>query len=523
MNQRICSLALALQVIAMTCLCACQGPKDPLVVRTTSGLVKGCMEEEVFSFRAIPYMKADRFMPPQPADPWDTVRICDHYGPQSMQNVGNREMGEDRMSEANAFCMNIWSTDLKAQKPVMLWLHGGGFASGAGYASPQDTGAGFARKDVVLVSINHRLDILGYLDLSACGEKYKYSGNVGMLDVVAALEWIRDNIAAFGGDPGNVTIFGESGGGGKVGTLLCMPPAQGLFHKAIIQSGTIININSKEMSQKLGLAVLTELGLTPEQADRLADVPYKELYRAGQQALAHSVGTRTPGTPMMWGFGPTPDGETLLQQPFSPGFASISSDIPILIGTTFNELQRSSYGQPLTADEAKEILKGTFAEETDAYIEAFAQAYPDYTPQDLLSIDRMFRPKTVITADAASAQKTAPVYTYMFTWRAPEGNAGSAHGYELPFCFNTLPFASRMLPNPTAEDLELADLMCGAWVNFATTGDPNTEGLPQWQPYTADNGEIMIFDLRREVRHNYDRTLQEIINRHCFPFPQLAM
>ena len=197
----------------------------------------------------------------------------------------------------------------------MLWIHGGGFDSGASTWNP---GVGLAKKDVVVVSLNHRLNILGFLDLSACSDKYKYSGNVGMLDIVAALQWIRDNISVFGGDPDNVTIFGESGGGGKVGTLMCMPVAKGLFHKAIIMSGTILNVNTKQMSQSLGMAVLKELGIAEDDIERIKDVPYEELYNAGQRAMAISVGVRKPGTPMMWGFGPTPDGETLLQQPFQP-------------------------------------------------------------------------------------------------------------------------------------------------------------------------------------------------------------
>ncbi len=204
-----------------------------------------------------------------------------------------------------------------------------------------------AKKDVVVVSINHRLNILGFLDLSTCGEKYKYSGNVGMLDAVQALEWVRDNIANFGGDPNNVTIFGESGGGGKVGTLLCMPPARGLFHKAIIMSGTILNVNTKKMTEELGEAVLKELGIDKKDVDRIKDVPYKDLYAAGQRAMAASIGTRRPGTPMMWGFGPTPDGDVLVKQPFQPDFADFSNHIPIMIGTTFNELQRQRYNEPM--------------------------------------------------------------------------------------------------------------------------------------------------------------------------------
>ncbi len=489
---------------------SCQ-PADPFTVKTTNGLVKGFDEEGTIAFKGIPYAKAERFMPPQPADKWDTVMICDQWGPQAMQG-GRNSRNEKEMSE-NCNVLNVWTTDLKAKKPVMLWCHGGGFDSGTSAWNP---GMGLAKKDVVVVSLNHRLNIIGFLDLSATGyPKYKYSGNVGMMDVVAALEWIRHNISAFGGDPDNVTVFGESGGGGKVGTLMCMPHAKGLFHKAIIMSGTILNVNNKAMTEELGLAVLKELGIPADQVELINDVPYDKLYQAGQRALAASIGTRSPGTPMMWGFGPTPDGEVLLQQPFQPDFASISSDIPLVIGTTFNELQRTQYGREMSLDDAKSAVHPIFGDDTEAYAAEFAEAWPDYIPQDLPSVDMMFRPKTIITADAASASKSAPVYNYMFTWKSPVSHI-SAHGAELNFCFNTLHLAGRDLPEPSESDLRLADRMAQSWANFAHTGNPNVEGLPEWHPYTAENGECLIFGPECEIRNNFDRSLEQIIDAHCF-------
>ena len=498
----MCMLAFAIATTAQE--------KNNQVVNTTLGQVSGIMQEGTHAFLGIPYAKVERFMPPQPVEKWEGVRACDHWGPMVMQQTWGKQLSEDEMSEQNSCVLNVWTTDLTAHKPVMLWLHGGGFDSGT---SEWDPGMQLAKKDVVVVSINHRLNILGFLDLSAVSDQYKYSGNVGMLDVVQALEWIRDNIAQFGGDPKNVTVFGESGGGGKVGTLMCMPAAKGLFHKAIIMSGTILNVNSHEMTRILGKAVMKELGFTD--VEQLKQVTYQELYDAGQRAMAASIGTRKPGTPMMWGFGPTPDGEVLLQQPFQLGFASISDDIPVLIGTTFNELQRLHYQRQLTLDEARMELLPTFGDDTDAYIEAFAKTYPDYTPQDLLSIDWLFRPKTIITADAIAQSRRAPTYTYMFTWRSPL-NHGSIHGHELKFCFNTLHRAKNDLPNPTADDQKLADLMSSVWAQFAHNGNPNIPQLPVWQPYTAENGEMMVFDYNCGIRNNPDRALEDIINRHCF-------
>lgn len=483
-----------------------------LTIQTCSGLVEGIEQECTHAFLGIPYAEVERFMPPLPVKPWEGVRRCDHWGPQVMQLTRGRKLSEEEMSEKNSCVLNVWTTDVKAKKPVMLWIHGGGFDSGASTWNP---GMGLAKKDVVVVSLNHRLNILGFLDLSACSEKYKYSANVGMLDIVAALQWIRDNIAQFGGDPGNVTIFGESGGGGKVGTLLSMPSAKGLFHKAIIMSGTILNVNNKTMSEALGKVVLKELDIDPEHIERINDVPYEDLYEAGQRAMAASIGTRKPGTPMMWGFGPTPDGETLLQQPFQPGFADISNDVPIMIGTTFNELQRLYYNMDLSHEEAREALQASFGDDTDEYIAAMNEAWPDCSPQDMLSIDWLFRPKTVITADEIAESRNAPTYMYMFTWRSPL-NKGSVHGAELMFCFNTLHHSERDLPSPSEEDLKLADLMSNTWAKFAHDGNPNGSGLPHWEPYTAKNGEMMIFDYNCLIRNNPDRKLQQIINKHCF-------
>ena len=488
------------------------GPKPCLapVVSTVSGNVSGIMQEGSMAYLGIPYAKVERCMPPLPVDKWEGVRACDHWGPQAMQQTWGRQLSEDEMSEKNSCVLNVWTTDLKAKKPVMLWLHGGGFDSGTSAWNP---GMKLAQKDVVVVSVNHRLNILGFLDLSAVSPKYKESGNVGMLDVVQALEWVRDNISRFGGDPSNVTIFGESGGGGKVGTLMCMPKARGLFHKAIIMSGTILNVNNRDMTQQLGKAVLKELGISEKDVDKIKDIPYQQLYDAGQRAMAASIGTRKPGTPMMWGFGPTPDGEILLQQPFQPTFPEFSTNIPVLIGTTFNELQRLQYDQPMTMDQAREQLQKTFGDETDAYVKAFAKAYPDYTPQDLVSIDWLFRPKTLITADAMAGGGN--MYMYMFTWRSPV-NKGSVHGHELKFCFNTLHHSPNELPQPTADDLKLADTMSSVWAQFAHNGNPNIDGLPAWKPYTAQNGEMMVFNYQCGIRNNPDRELEAIIDRHCF-------
>lgn len=506
-------------LVAISTLCHAQ-PTDNPTVKTQTGQVQGTIQEGTMAFLGIPYATVKRFMPPMPVKKWTGVKVCDHFGPQAMQG-GRNSTNENEMSE-QCCVLNVWTTDLKAKKPVMVWLHGGGFDSGT---SAWDPGMCLAKKDVVVVSINHRLNILGFLDLSTCGAKYKQSGNVGMLDAVAALKWVRDNIKNFGGDPTNVTIFGESGGGGKVGTLLCMPVAHGLFHKAIIMSGTILNVNTKAMTEELGEAVLKELGIAKKDVDKIKDVSYADLYAAGQRAMANSIGTRRPGTPMMWGFGPTPDGVDVVQQPFQPAFPSFSDNIPIMIGTTFNELQRSRYNQKISFEEARTELQRTFNEETDAYISAFVEAYPYYSldrmPADLLSIDWLFRPKTIITADAIGGKREADTYVYMYTV-SELGNRdepkGSAHGAELKYCFDVLHHYENQLSQETLKaNKQWATIMSDVWAQFAHNGNPNMKGLPDWAPYTKENGELMEFGGNKpSIHHNHDRKLEEIIDRHCF-------
>ena len=539
MKARMRLMMLAATLMMAVAGMAQESEKTP-VVETKSGKVQGIIQEGTMAFLGIPYATVERCMPPQPVKAWKDVRQCGKWGPQAMQQT-NRPMSEDEMSE-QCCALNVWTNYIQHRpagaqikpaelKPVMVWLHGGGFDSGT---PAWDPGMWLAKKDVVVVSVTHRLNILGFLDLSTCGEKYKYSGNVGMLDVVQALQWVRDNIKEFGGDPENVTIFGESGGGGKVGSLLCMPPAKGLFHKAIIMSGTILNVNTKAMTEELGEAVLKELGIDKRDVDKIKDVPYQELYAAGQRAMAASIGTRRPGTPMMWGFGPTPDGEVMVQQPFQPDFPSFSDNIPILIGTTFNELQRQRYNQPITLEEARAELQRTFGDETDAYIKAFKEAYPqkassnERLPQDLLSIDWLFRPKTIITADAIGGKRKADTYMYMFTVNDVSRNKefkGSAHGAELKYCFDVLHHYQNQLADSTVSaNQKWANYMSAVWAKFAHDGNPNIREEDftakwhlNWKPYTKENGELMEFGGDSpKLHHNHDHKLAEIIDRHCF-------
>lgn len=489
-------------------------PNQKPVVKTTAGDISGIVDDGIYTFKGIPYAKAERFMPPQEPDAWKGVRECINFSKIAMQI--NSWSPDSVMDEKKLFTVNVWTQGVKdgKKRPVMVWLHGGGFSTGAS-DDPITDGKMLAKKgDIVLVSVNHRLNILGFLDLSACGEKYAHSANVGMLDIVAALQWVNKNIHEFGGDPGNVTIFGESGGGGKVGTLMCMPAAKGLFHKAIIQSGTLINVMTKEKSTAVGQAVLEVLGLTKEQVSQLDTVPYKKLVEVGNQALRKTVGMRTPGSSKMFGFGPVPDGVNLLQQPFTPDFADISNDVPLLIGTTFNELIRTAYSQKnLSMEQAKERLKKSFGDKTDQYVELFGKTYPGYSPQDLISIDTVFRPYTMMVADARSLKRKAPVYSYLLTWKSPVDNGakGSFHGVDIPLAFNNIELGKHWTGK--GEDAyKLSDIMSAAWINFARSGNPNVDNhLPVWKPYSKQNGETMIFDKQCRVVNNHDRELMHLI------------
>ncbi|WP_442845488.1 carboxylesterase/lipase family protein [Leeuwenhoekiella sp. H156] len=497
------------------CKTEAEKPKEQsLVVQTTNGKIKGSLNDSVYAYKGIPYAQAERFMPPQDPEAWEAVRETTEFGPVARQVVP--WYPDSVQSEKELYSLNVWSRGINdgKKRPVMVWLHGGGFFVGASN-DPMTYGEALAKKgDIVVVSVNHRLNILGFLDLSAYGDAYAKSANVGMLDIVKALEWTKNNIANFGGDPADVTIVGESGGGGKVGTLMCMPAAKGLFNKAIIQSGTLINSMTKEKSQALAAKVLEKLNITPDELNKLDTLDYKALVKAGNEAVAEMGGARTPGSAGMFGFAPSADGDVLLQQPFSPGFADISKDIPVMIGSTLNEMMPVAYGnKSLTLEQAKDTLAQQYGDRTDEYVELYAKAYPDFTPQDLLSIDKTFRPYTIRTADARAEESSAPVYAYILTWKSPveDYSKGSFHGLDIPLAFNTVD----LRPDWTGESKEaweLADKMSLAWINFVKTANPNVEGvLPQWEPYTAENGATMYFDNQCKIVYNHDRELMNFI------------
>ena len=502
---------IGLLAILFSTACSSNTNSNEPVVKTTHGNVKGVYKDTIYSFKGIPYGKAERFQSPEDPDQWNDTLICDNFGPVAKQIVP--WIPDSTMDEKKLFSVNVWTQGIKDKKnrPVLVWLHGGGFFVGSSN-DPMTYGDALAKKgDIVFVSVNHRLNILGFLDLSSVDKKYAHSANAGMLDIVKALEWVKNNITEFGGNPDDVTIVGESGGGGKVGTLMCMPSAKGLFHKAIIQSGTLVNTMNKEKSQALGSAVLEKLGIATNELEKLDTVDYFRLVKAGNDAVAQLAGgPRKPGSPTMFGFAPSADGVILLQQPFSPGFSDISKDIPVMIGSTLNEMMPVAYGEKnLTLEEAKKRLEEKYGEKTTDYLELFKTAYPDFTPQDLLSVDVVFRPYTIRTADARSKETTAPIYAYFLAWKSGVENAskGSFHGLDIPLAFYNVNLRPDWTGN-TEEAWSISAKMSAAWINFVKTGNPNAEGLlPKWEPYTAENGNTMYFDNECRIVNNHDRAL----------------
>lgn len=508
-----------------------QTSAEATLAQTTGGSVAGYIDNGIFTYKGIPYAKAERFMPPVPADKWEGVRSCRAYGPTCPQG---KRMGwysdeqafsfnwNDGFPDEDCLRVNIWTPGINdgKKRPVMVWLHGGGYSAGSGQELPSYDGRNLAEKgDVVVVTLNHRLNVLGFLDLSAYGEKYAHSGNSGLLDLVAALEWVQENIANFGGDASNVTIFGQSGGGGKVSTLLATPAAKGKFHKAIVQSGAMLRTMDSRWSRRIGAAVVEELGITPCRIDEISKVPFEDLLAAGEKVIARlkPEAEKQGFASFIFGWAPTVDGSVLPRQPFDPQAPEQSKDVPMMIGTTIHEFSLSTYVPQLrTIDKsgAIEYLRTKYGEKTEEFLRLFEKTYPDYQPKDLIDTDFTFRPSAIEQAVIKARQGGAPVYTYMFAWESPvlDGILRSTHCMEIPFVFNNADIHASMTGGGK-DALELADRMSQAWINFARTGDPNTEDLPQWPVYNCSEGAAMIFNDDCEVRFNHDKELINFIRQ----------
>jgi len=498
------------------------------VAETSNGKVRGFIHKDIFNFLGIPYgantSGKNRFMVPQKPDPWNDVFPAVYWpnsAPQFLDNFyANRYLAftdywhYDDVSE-NCLGINVWTPGYKEniKRPVLLWIHGGGYTSGNSIEHPEYHGENLSRQgNIIFCSLNHRLGPLGFSNFAGVGgEKFAASGNVGMLDIVAALEWIRDNISNFGGDPDNVTIMGQSGGGAKVCTLTAMPSAKGLFHKAVALSGNTLNGGQKDYSEKLGSYILQEAGLSASQIDKLQELPWKDYYAIANKA-GMKLRTETGVTGMMGGFGPVADGIYIPQQPFYSG--ELSSEIPMIICSTFYERSPSSFDSSLediTFDKAKELAKTTrgfgvsLAENASNIIDAYSSNFPDKKPIEILSLALSNRLRTIETANA-KAQQPAPVYLAWFGWNPPlfDGRLRAFHTMDIGFWFyNTDVQISHT--GGGARPRNLAANMSDALVQFMKTGNPKGAGLPDWPRYSLANGETMILDDKCEVKNDPDR------------------
>ena len=481
-----------------------------ITARTTHGQVVGQTEEGVHVFRGIPFAAPPtgdlRWRPPQPPEPWEGERDATRFSavaPQLPSRIELIDAPDLDMSE-DCLYLNVWTPGLDdAKRPVMVWIHGGAFIGGSGTTPWYDGTAFVTQGDVVVVTINYRLGVLGFACFDDVVDGIVGSANLGILDQVAALEWVRANIAAFGGDPEQITIFGESAGAMSVGTLLGTPAAKGLFQQAILQSGAVRHLSPREEAKQMASEVVQELGLEAPTAEELRTQPVDALLSAQAHVLLRHWG-RTPGLP----FQPMLDGEVLPEHPLDAIGNGATEDMPILIGTTRDEMLLFSLIDPthetLTEDELVQRATKVFRGEDKARnaLKVFSTERPDATPGELwcaIQTDRTFRTPSYRLVERHRGDS----YMYLFTYCTPvmNGRLKSCHALEIPFVWNNLdaPGVKSMAGLPTDEMRELALGMHEAWIAFAREGRPESDRLPEWPAYTPDRRSVMVFGDGAEI------------------------
>jgi para-nitrobenzyl esterase len=497
------------------------------IVDTAYGKVRGLSIAGIHSFLGLRYGAStdgrNRFMPPKKPQPWAGIADAFSYGNSAPQSnpaqrdrgalggeIGGLLRGSDGPpppESEDCLFLNVWTPGLKdtTKRPVMFWLHGGGFTSGSD-SSALYIGANLARRgDVVVVGINHRLGALGFTHLGDLGgEAFVHSGNVGMLDAIAALEWVRDNIGQFGGDPNRVMIFGESGGGQKVSMLLGSPPAKGLFHRAVIESGPGPKMMERDRATEIARMLLAEVGLDAKRVPELQSLPLEKIL-AAQFAVSAKLGAK-PG--FIDGFAPVLDPTVLPAHPFYPRASQISADVPVIIGNNRTEMTLFADPAAFSLDEngMRTRAKGLFGDRADHVIEVYRRANPKATPSDLFFLMWTDDPTTIFSnniAERRAALGKAPTYRYRFDWETPAlgGRFKSPHTLEMPFVFDNTQVAPGLTGGASPEAVALAARVSEAWISFASRGDPNSKksGLPPWPAYDSERRATMLFNNESKV------------------------
>jgi para-nitrobenzyl esterase len=515
------------------------------VVDTASGKLRGVERSGITVFKGVAYGDstggANRFMPPQPVRPWRGIRNALRYGRACIQpgsdsahfnydghNNPGDEIGFLMHSGAakltpgeDCLQLNVWTPGLKdnRKRPVMVFYHGGGFESGFDGDLASYDGENLARNDVVVVTNNHRLNLFGYLNLVEAGSS-RATANAGLLDLVAVLQWVKDNIAQFGGDPGNVTIFGQSGGGGKVLCLMAMPSAQGLFHRAIVQSGPYLQFQTRAASREITEEVLRQLGVARADADSLQHMPVDRLAGAGAEAMKKLVPPRPVFRRSFGGAGwqPVVDGTVLPRDPFAPDAPSVSAQVPMMTGTIFNEitsaLSNDSVGAVMTEAQLQQSLADAYGARSGAIIAAYRGTWPGATPFEIFAAiaAQPFRYAAHQQVARKARLGAAPSFVYVYKWRTPmlDDRPGTFHACDLAFAFDNAVRCDQY-SGLTPQALAMGKTIAGAWVAFARHGDPNHPGLPHWPAHAGDQGATMVFDNVCSVKHGLEAEGLELV------------